>query len=90
MTIMSTISGAHATARFKARQSRADRLAAAVGRMWTAYITWRLEQAVINQLGSMSDRDLKDIGLTRSEIVSAVKGDLRRGRAYRVSLSKSV
>lgn len=87
---MSTISRAHATARFKAKQSPADKLAAAFGRMWTAYITWRLEQAVIKQLGSMSDRDLKDIGLTRSEIASAVKGDLTRGRVFRISPSKSV
>ena len=43
--------------------------------MWLAYINWRLEEAVINQLWSMNDRDLKDIGLTRSEITSAVKGD---------------
>jgi uncharacterized protein YjiS (DUF1127 family) len=87
---MSTISSAHAPARFKAKRSPADRLAAVFGRMWVAYITWRLEQAIINQLESMSDRDLKDIGFTRSEIVSAVKGDLTRDRGYRISLSKSV
>jgi uncharacterized protein YjiS (DUF1127 family) len=59
-----------------------SRLAAALRRMWLAYINWRLEEAVINQLWSMNDRDLKDIGLTRSEITSAVKGDLtfRRDR----------
>jgi uncharacterized protein YjiS (DUF1127 family) len=51
--------------------------------MWLAYINWRLEEAVINQLWSMNDRDLKDIGLTRSEITSAVKGDLTRDRTFR-------
>jgi uncharacterized protein YjiS (DUF1127 family) len=33
-----------------------------------AYITWRTEQAAIAQLWSMTDRELKDIGLTRSQI----------------------
>ena len=44
---------------------------------WTGYrsealvadlITWRIEQAAIDQLRSMSDLELKDIGLTRSDI----------------------
>jgi len=48
-----------------------------------AYINWRLEQVVINQLWSMSDRALKDIGLTRSEIATAVKRDGTRDRGSR-------
>jgi uncharacterized protein YjiS (DUF1127 family) len=38
-----------------------------------AYLTWRLERAAIAQLWAMSDRELKDIGLSRSKIASAVK-----------------
>jgi len=49
------------------------RLAAAARRLWLAYITWRIEQAAIMALHSMSDRDLNDIGLPRSEIAGAVK-----------------
>jgi uncharacterized protein YjiS (DUF1127 family) len=56
------------------------RLAAALKRWWVAYLTWRLEQVVIDQLWPMTDRYLKDIGLTRSEITTAVKGDATRDR----------
>lgn len=47
-----------------------------------AYLTWRIERAAITQLGSMSDRQLRDIGISRSEIVSAVKGEVDRVRAF--------
>jgi uncharacterized protein YjiS (DUF1127 family) len=80
---MSTISSAPATARNTTGPTRAGRVAAALRRLWVAYITWRLEEAVINQLWSMSDRDLKDIGLTRCEITPAVKGNWTRDRAFR-------
>jgi uncharacterized protein YjiS (DUF1127 family) len=44
-------------------------------RRWLqAYLTSRLEHATIAQLSSMSDHELKDIGLTRYEIASVVKG----------------
>ena len=49
-------------------------------RAWAAYVTWRLERAAINQLSSLSDRELKDIGLDRSEIMGAVKGRVARVR----------
>jgi hypothetical protein len=39
----------------------------------------RLEYMALCQLYAMSDRELKDIGLTRSEIASAVEGE-GRGR----------
>jgi uncharacterized protein YjiS (DUF1127 family) len=42
-----------------------------------AYIAWRIEQAAIAQLVSMSDRALKDIGLTRGQIPGAVRGEVR-------------
>ena len=39
-----------------------------------AYITWRMENIAIAQLKAMSDRELEDIGLTRSDIARTVMG----------------
>jgi uncharacterized protein YjiS (DUF1127 family) len=61
------------------------RLAATLKQWWLAYITWRIEQAAIAQLWVMSDRELKDIGLTRCEITRAVRrevGDRLFGRSH--------
>jgi uncharacterized protein YjiS (DUF1127 family) len=41
---------------------------------WTAYMNWRLEQLAIKTLQSMSDRELRDMGVSRSAIAFAVKG----------------
>ena len=83
---MSTISSARAAPRGMAVQSWISRLVATLERWLVAYMTWRIEQAAIAQLWSMSDRELKDIGLTRSEIIGAVRGeaacDRRIGRYY--------
>jgi uncharacterized protein YjiS (DUF1127 family) len=54
----------------------ANAILGAARRAWVAYMTWRIERIAINQLGAMSDRQLKDIGLTRSEIAAAAKGAL--------------
>jgi len=82
-TMMSTIWSALSTAD-KTGQSWSDGLATIFKRWWDAYATSRLEQAAIAKLLSMSDRELKDIGLTRSEIFAAVSGgmssDRTRGR----------
>jgi uncharacterized protein YjiS (DUF1127 family) len=56
-------------------QSWGGKLIVALKYWWATYLTSRLEQTVINQLCSMSDRELKDIGLDRSEIVAAVRAD---------------
>ncbi|NJO35100.1 MAG: DUF1127 domain-containing protein [Rhodospirillales bacterium] len=45
---------------------------------WFAYINWRLEQLAISRLRSMSDRELKDIGVSRAQIEFAVKGGAYR------------
>jgi uncharacterized protein YjiS (DUF1127 family) len=45
-------------------------------------MTWRIEQAAIAQLWSMSDRELKDIGLSRSEITSAVRAEAAHDRVF--------
>jgi uncharacterized protein YjiS (DUF1127 family) len=49
------------------------RVAIAVRRSLTAFMQWRLEQIAIAHLDAMSDRDLKDIGLIRSEIDRIVR-----------------
>ena len=47
---------------------------------WIAYLTRRIERAAILQLGALSDRALLDIGLTRSQIEEAVRGDQIQGK----------
>jgi uncharacterized protein YjiS (DUF1127 family) len=44
---------------------------------WMAYLTRRIERVAILQLEAMSDRQLEDIGLTRSHIQSAMRGEHR-------------
>ena len=77
---MSTSSVAPVAAQSTTGHPWAGRLAAALKRWWMAFMTWRLEQVVIDQLWPMTDRYLKDIGLTRSEFTTAVKGDATRDR----------
>jgi uncharacterized protein YjiS (DUF1127 family) len=66
--IMSTISNAPAVAQDMVEESTGSGPLATLTRWSVAYITWRTEQAAIAQLWSMTDRELKDIGLTRSQI----------------------
>ena len=69
---MSTISRASAAAHTAATPSWTAILQAKF-RIWkNAYITWRIEQAAMQQLERMSDHGLRDIGLARSEITHAV------------------
>jgi uncharacterized protein YjiS (DUF1127 family) len=56
------------------------RLLTVLERWWIAYMTWRFEQLAIAQLWSLSDPTLKDIGLTRTEITIAVRGEVTRDR----------
>jgi uncharacterized protein YjiS (DUF1127 family) len=74
---MSTISNAPAAVQDTAGRlsgySWASGPAAAPSRWWTAYIAWRIERTAINELQSMSELELKDIGLSRSEITGAVR-----------------
>jgi uncharacterized protein YjiS (DUF1127 family) len=73
--IMSTIYNAPAAPQGIAGQSWAREPAGTLKRWFRAYMTWRIEQVAIAQLWSMSERELKDIGLTRSEIMGAVRGE---------------
>jgi uncharacterized protein YjiS (DUF1127 family) len=59
-------------------RSRLTELVALWKRWRSAYKTWRLERAAITQLSSLSERQLKDIGLNRSEIIDAVRGRVAR------------
>jgi uncharacterized protein YjiS (DUF1127 family) len=64
--------------------SIARRALAAMRRAWTCYWTRRAACATAGILHRLDDRGLKDIGLARSEIESAVHGDCqRRGRRSR-------
>lgn len=59
----------------RTRKSWTVGLPATLKRWWVAYITWRIEQAAIAQLWKMSDREFKDIGLTRSAITCGLRGE---------------
>jgi uncharacterized protein YjiS (DUF1127 family) len=66
-----------------AGQSWSRQLVATLKGWWASYQTQCAEQAAIAQLWSMSDRDLRDIGLTRSEITGAVEDRAVRPRDQR-------
>jgi uncharacterized protein YjiS (DUF1127 family) len=75
--IVSTISNA-----MLGRNSINDTFVAAIGRAikrgFVAYMNWRLQQLAISRLRTMSDRELKDIGVSRSQVEFAVTGKLER------------
>jgi len=79
--ILSTICSTPVAAQRTARESWPSVVAATMKRRWMAYTTWRIQQAAIARLRSMSDWEAKDIGLTRSNITDAVRGQALRGRA---------
>ena len=70
---MSTSSLAPPAAQDAVAQPRTDGCGAVLKRWWSAYMIRRMEAAAIDRLRSMSDRELKDIGLTRAGIVPAVR-----------------
>jgi uncharacterized protein YjiS (DUF1127 family) len=80
--VMSTISNP-AIRRSNAAGHLLSLAGVAVKDLWGNYVAWRIEQAAIAQLNSMSARALHDIGVARSQIEVAVKGivDLERGRS---------
>ena len=78
--IMSTTFYTPATVRVR---SRGSVLIATVKKWWMSYLTRRIERAAIVQLHGMSERELRDIGLTRSQIERAVRGELDDGRQGR-------
>jgi uncharacterized protein YjiS (DUF1127 family) len=76
---MSTTTNA-AIRRSNAANGLAIMARATVNGWWTAYLAWRGERTAITQLKSMSDRELRDIGLARSQIAAAVRGNIHRER----------
>jgi len=63
------------------------RIADALRRRWLAYIDWRVRRLAIQRLSDMSDRELKDIGVSRSRIEfevgrKAEPGSLSGGRIF--------
>jgi uncharacterized protein YjiS (DUF1127 family) len=80
---MSTISSVSTAARSAKRQPWVIGLAASLKRWLVAYIAWRAQEAAIAELWSMSDRELADLGLTRSDISNAVKGGVTGDRPFR-------
>ncbi len=48
-------------------------IAARIANWWAGYMARRIEQAAIACLSAMTDRELRDIGLTRGEIATAVR-----------------
>ena len=87
---MSTMSSAPTAPQEMAGQSWAKdlvkdlvkNLGTTLNRWCVAYLTWRIERAAITQLWSMSDRQLRDIGISRSEVDSAMRGEAERIRAF--------
>jgi uncharacterized protein YjiS (DUF1127 family) len=57
-------------------------LVAAPKRLWAAIITLRIQQAAVVRLRSMTDRELEDIGLSRSQIEGAVTGEHGRDHVF--------
>jgi uncharacterized protein YjiS (DUF1127 family) len=80
--IVSTISRAPAAAQTAATPSWTALLRAQFTHWKAACSTWRTENAAILQLERMSDRDLRDIGVARSEISHAVTHGTVRDRAF--------
>jgi len=80
MITMQTISSASAPLRGRAAQSVRGSVLRTFKRWWAAYMARRIEQRAIAELLSMSDRDLRDIGINRCEILRAVRGDTARER----------
>jgi uncharacterized protein YjiS (DUF1127 family) len=75
---MRTISRARPAPQIILWQSWLHLVWASLKHWWSSYRTWHFERVAIRQLGSLSDRQLKDIGLDRSEIIRAVKFRTKR------------
>ena len=84
--IMSTILSAPVGAQGIAGQSWAGGLAATLKSWWLAYIIWRIERAAIAHLHAMTDRELRDIGISRSEIEIAASGERATDPTIRANL----
>jgi uncharacterized protein YjiS (DUF1127 family) len=57
---------------------------AAIKRSLARYLAWRAQASAIAHLKSMSERELRDIGLTRAEIPFVVRQGRRRDRILKM------
>jgi uncharacterized protein YjiS (DUF1127 family) len=80
MIIMEAILSASALLDGRAAQSVGQSVVRTFKRWRAAYTAWHRERRAVAQLLSMSDRDLRDIGISRCEILRAVRGDTARER----------
>jgi uncharacterized protein YjiS (DUF1127 family) len=71
--VMSMSSLAPPAAQDAITEAQTEGCLAVLKRWWSAYMIRRMEAVAIDRLSSMSDRELKDIGLTRAGIVPAVR-----------------
>jgi uncharacterized protein YjiS (DUF1127 family) len=78
---MSTTTSASISAQRLPSPSWATGLTTTVKHGWDSLRRWRMHRAAASELWSMSDRELKDIGLNRSQIIAAVAGDVTRDYA---------
>jgi uncharacterized protein YjiS (DUF1127 family) len=81
MIIVEAILSASTLLRGSAAQFAARSVVRTFKRCWAVCMAWHREQRAIAELSSMSDRDLRDIGVNRCEILRAVRGDTARERA---------
>lgn len=62
------------TADHRTKPTLARRLAGVGWKAWHAYWDWQARRATVEILRSLDNRTLRDIGLSRGEIASAVFG----------------
>ena len=78
MMIMEAILSASALLYGRAAQFVGRSVVRTFMRWRAAYTAWHRERRAMAELLSMSDRDLRDIGIDRCEILRAVRGDTAR------------
>jgi len=79
---MTTMSQTQIKPRSSDKSSWLTKLADGLVSWWMAYATWRIERKAVKELWAMSDRELRDIGLTRSGIPNAVRAHAIRAREF--------
>ena len=70
------------TSRLQSVATQPSQLIASLQSWWVAFLGWLMQREATLQLASLSDRELQDIGLRRCEIEGAVRGALKRERAF--------
>ena len=78
MIVVEAILSASALLHVGAAESVGRSVVGAFKRWRAAYTAWHRERRAMAELLSMSDRDLRDIGIDRCEILRAVCGDTAR------------